>query len=111
MHELWAGGEECFELDHFHPRAYYSHLLNDFYNLYYSCHVCNKLKWYHPTPAESAAGKQIVDLCKDNFTTHFQELPNGKWKPLTAAARYTLIQLRLNRDHLVKLRLELAKRT
>ena len=43
LHEIIAGGEANFELDHFRPKSHpeFAGLVNGFYNLYYSCHVCN----------------------------------------------------------------------
>jgi hypothetical protein len=101
------GGEESFELDHFRPksRPQLIRLSNDFYNLYYACHICNKMKGSHwPTPFQESQGWSFVDLCLDPFTVHFQELADGRWLPLSRHAEYTLDKLRLNRSHLVKIR-------
>src|SRR5713101_7464175 len=68
LHELWAAGVENFELDHFYPRKYFPERLNDYYNIYYSCHPCNHIKhdkW--PTPYLQAQGIGFVDLCRDDF--------------------------------------------
>jgi hypothetical protein len=105
LEEIWAGGEENFELDHFRPRSLFPELVADFYNLYYACHPCNHLKgdkW--PSEALQNAGIGFVDLCKDDFDTHFVEQPDGTWTPLTLSAAYTIDSLRLNRSHLVELR-------
>ena len=105
LHEDNAAGEENFELDHFHPRKQFKAIEKDFYNLYYSCHPCNRIKWHQwPTPELQAKGIGFVDLCKDNFEDHFREKPDGQWEPLTESARYTLKAIRLNRPHLLKLR-------
>lgn len=106
LEEFFAGGEENFELDHFRPRSLFRDLDRDFYNLYYSCHPCNRIKhnkW--PSAELEAHGIGIVDLCRDDFTTHFLELPNGEWEGLTPSARFTIDLLRLNRPHLVAIRL------
>ena len=45
--EILAGGRENFELDHFHPKskaAEFEGDVHEFYNLCYSCHVCNRNK-------------------------------------------------------------------
>jgi len=105
MSEFFAGGEENFELDHFRPKKRFPNLLNDFYNLYYSCHPCNFTKLDHWPPAElESRGIGLVDLCKDEFGTHFSAQTNGKWTGLTKSGDYTIELLRLNRKHLVKLR-------
>jgi hypothetical protein len=110
LQELWAGGEENFELDHFRPRSLFPERTGDFYNLYYACHPCNHLKadrW--PPPALEATGVTFVDLCQDNFDDHFEPPADGRWTPLTPAAAYTIDTLRLNRSHLVTLRALLAE--
>jgi len=105
LHELWAGGDSNFELDHFRPKSLFPREENDFYNLYYACHPCNRTKWGHWPPTElRARGIQLVDLCRDDFVTHFREEPDGTWTALTDSAAYTSDLLRLNRRHLVELR-------
>jgi hypothetical protein len=105
IRELFAAGEENFELDHFFPVSKFPSRERDFYNLYYACHPCNKIKrakW----PDDDLQGKGVgfIDLCSEDFSTHFYELPDGCWKGLTLSANYTIDALRLNRKHLVELR-------
>lgn len=110
MTELLAGGAENFELDHFRPKSQFPQLLNDFYNIYYSCHPCNHAKldkW--PSAELEALGYSFVDLCVDDFDEHFEVLSNGEWRGVTGAGRYTIDALRLNREHLVTLRDLLSK--
>jgi hypothetical protein len=107
LHEILAAGPDNFELDHFRPQSApgFTHLADDFYNLYYSCHPCNQIKgkaW--PDPALEAHGYGFLDLCSDAFSPHFEERADGFWKPLSRRAEYTLERLRLNRLHLVKIR-------
>jgi len=45
-----------------------------------------------------------VDLCRDDFDAHYRLQENGALEPLTEAARYTILLLRLNSEHLVRLR-------
>jgi hypothetical protein len=108
--ELLAGGEENFELDHFRPRQRFPELVNDFYNLYYSCHPCNHIKrdsWPPPTLEEQ--GICFVDLCKEDFASHFSVELDGTWKGLTNPGNYTIDKLNLNRKHLVTVRLLLER--
>jgi len=103
--ELLSGGEEGFELDHFRPRHLFPELLNDFYNLYYSCHPCNHIKrdsW--PPPALEEQGICFVDLCKEDFRSHFSVEVDGRLHALTNPGEYTIDKLNLNRQHLVTLR-------
>ncbi len=103
--ELLAGGEENFELDHFRPRHRFPELLNDFYNLYYSCRPCNHIKrdaW--PSKVLEEQGIRFVDLCKEDFESHFTIEKNGVWHGLTDPGEYTIDKLNLNRRHLVTVR-------
>lgn len=111
LHESWAAGPECFQLDHFRPRKRFKELLNDFYNIYYSCYPCNKLKrdkW--PTDAELVEGICFVDFCQDEPDQHYEELEDGTWHPLTPSAAYTIKRLLLNSDHLRKIRVLVRKK-
>ena len=86
--------------------------MNDFYNLYWACSVCNGFqsksgKW--PSEALRAKGISFVDLCKDDFTQHYWLQENGRLEPLTDSARYTIKWLDLNSDHLIKIRALLWK--
>lgn len=106
LEELFAAGEENFELDHFFPASKFPNLKEDFYNLYYACHPCNHIKrakW--PEEALTSQGIGFVDLCSDNFENHFQELPDGTWQGLTLSAQYTIEALCLNRKHLLEIRI------
>ncbi len=111
IEEKWAAGIENFEIDHFRPRSLFPELALNFYNLYWACHPCNKLKgakW--PSETVRKIGIGFVDLCLSNFGEHFLERPNGEWVGKTLSANYTIDALRLNRSHLVQLRRELKKK-
>lgn len=108
--ELFAAGEENFELDHFQPQKRFPALVNDFYNLRWACHPCNRIKWAKwPPDALAAQGQTFVDFCADDFATHFIENDDGSWTGLTPAAKYTIDQLRLNRRHLKSVRVLVRK--
>lgn len=107
--ELHAGGENNFEMDHFRPKWRFEHLIRDFYNLYWACHVCNhkkRGKW--PDSELEQRGIGFVDLCQDDFQAHYEVCEDGTWRPLTASAEYTIDSLRLNCPHLLELRRFLA---
>ena len=113
LHEFHARGKNNFELDHFQPKEKFPERRNDFYNIYYSCHVCNSIhgKWSHwPTDQQIAEGVGFVDFCKDDFKDHYEILPDGKLKPLTKSAEYTIDTIRLNSDYLVEYRADLLRR-
>ena len=105
LHELLAHGRENFELDHFRPQSKFPEFVNDYFNLYYACHVCNLLKHdFWPDNEQEAAGSRFVDFCRESFSTHFRATSDGLLFPLTNAAVYTIEKLDLNRPHLVKTR-------
>ena len=109
LSEILADGEENFELDHFRPKSRFKELVNDFYNIYYSCHPCNHQKhdaW--PVPELEAKGISIADPCADEFRTHFLAKADGTWEGVTETGAYTIKLLRLNRKHLIRIRLILA---
>jgi hypothetical protein len=102
---LLAAGVENFELDLFRPKKAFPQLKEDFYNLYYACHPCNRIKWDSwPPPDLEARGISFVDLCTDEFAMHFRSLADGTWDGLTESGKYTIEMLRLNREHLVEAR-------
>ncbi len=79
LEEIWAAGAENFEVDHFRPQSLFPQLRASYYNLYWSCHVCNRLKrgqWPSRTMRES--GIDFVDLCEDSFEKHFAVRRNGQ---------------------------------
>lgn len=105
MTEIFAGGTENFELDHFRPRSQFPQLLNEFQNIYYACHPCNHAKsdkW--PSAELEELGYSFVDFCVDVFATHFEASASGHWRGITESGKYTLDALRLNRSHLVEIR-------
>lgn len=109
-HEDWGGTTEHYELDHFRPQKPFDNLINDFLNLYYACHRCNQRKsntW--PREQEQRTGKYIVDLCRDDFNTHYNFLPDGTLELLTEAAKYTEKKLKLNSPELVRQRANILR--
>lgn len=105
LHELLAAGAGNFELDHFRPKSLFPDLADDYFNLFYSCHVCNQYKgatW--PSADLSKEGFGYLDFCRESFGEHFRERADGFWEPLTRRAEYTAARLRLNRPHLVEIR-------
>jgi len=105
-----AQGPEGFQLDHFRPQKKFEDEINNFYNLYYCCYVCNQKKSHHwPSEELQQGGFYFVDLCVDNFDDHYNQLEDGTWQPLTPAAKYTIDTIKLNREHLVRLRQRRAR--
>lgn len=110
LYERFANGEEAFELDHFRPKSdnRFAHLENEYSNLYYSCHVCNRTKWKWWPPKElEVSGFRFADPCQESFSDNFVD-QDGEWQPQTRAGQYSEERLRLNREHLVQIRRHIA---
>lgn len=109
-HEDEMGGEEHFEIDHFRPksRAEFSHLVNDYNNLYYSCHGCNRKgakgeNW--PSRDLYKAGYRFFDpVREDAYKTHMRETKSGRLVKRTNVGQYSIETLRLNREGLLNIR-------
>ena len=107
LHEDHVGGRRNFELDHFCPRRVCPDKVDDFYNLYWSCHACNMPGSKHgnwPDDELIAMGYGFVDLCVDRFEDHYTLLPDGTLNALTKKAAYTIRQIGLNCKDLKRLR-------
>lgn len=50
-----------FEVDHFYPKNYYPHLVNDYKNLFYCCQKCNKIK---PKVINTHSENEILNCCE-----------------------------------------------
>ena len=50
-----------FEVDHFYPQKYYTHLVNDYSNLFYCCQKCNKIR---PKKINTHSDDEILDCCR-----------------------------------------------
>jgi uncharacterized protein (TIGR02646 family) len=107
LHEDHIGGKRHFEIDHFCPRKHCPDRGDDFYNLYWCCHGCNKPGNKHahwPSEPLRALGYGFVDLCEDRFENHYAILSDGTLQPLTKKAEYTIEHIGLNCDELKRLR-------
>jgi len=109
-HEDEMGGEDHYEIDHHRPksRREFSHLVNDYGNLYYSCHGCNRKgakgdNW--PSDELYNAGFRFFDPVVENaYATHMSETQSGRLVRKTNVGVYSIDKLRLNREGLRKLR-------
>ena len=108
-HEDEWGGEDHFEIDHHRPKSKNPELEHEYSNLYYCCRGCNKkgAKGEHwPSDALLAAGFRFFDPVAENADgLHFAETADGTLRQLNNVGVYSIENLRLNREALVKLRL------
>jgi len=72
--EMWAAGLENFELDHFRPMSLFPHLAMIYYNLYWSCHVCNRLKRNCWPSRISSCGEFVTPYASSRTCTCFFSL-------------------------------------
>jgi len=107
IHEGEFGGLRNFAVEHFRPKWKFPELECEYTNLYYACCVCNDYKgrrW--PSDEDIAEGLRFSDSCEEDiYEVHFCEQNDGRLKPLTVCGDYTITHIRLNRLHLVRLRL------
>ncbi|NWF66069.1 MAG: hypothetical protein HXX81_01235 [Campylobacterales bacterium] len=52
-----------FEVEHFYPQKYFSHLENSYENLFYACQKCNKIK---PKDINTNSENEILNCCETN---------------------------------------------
>jgi len=52
-----------FEVEHFYPQKYFSHLENSYENLFYACQKCNKIK---PKDINTNSENEILNCCEIN---------------------------------------------
>lgn len=72
-HEAENGGHYNFEIDHFRPMYIFPRIASTYFNLYYSCRKCNRVKsdtW--PNIQLRRKGFRFVDPCLDEPTKHFE---------------------------------------
>jgi hypothetical protein len=63
----------------------------------------NNKRDYWPDDDQLAQGVRFVDYCRDDFSTHFDDV-GGRWLPKSRTGEYSEARLRLNSDHLVEIR-------
>lgn len=112
LEELWTAGEESAEVDHFRPKHLFPDLAEEYTNLYYACHRCNHRKGAHwPDGDLQARGVGYVDLCADDYETHYRMRLDGSLETLSDSAQWTVQTIRLNSPHLVQVRRLIAELT
>ncbi len=58
-----------FEIDHFYPQRYYTHLINDYSNLFYCCQKCNKIK---PKKVNTCSNDEILNCCEIDIEAYIK---------------------------------------
>jgi hypothetical protein len=100
--ETESGGQ--LEIDHFFPQSRGGQDTPD--NLVYACRARNSFKGDHwPSPGASPE-LMLLHPQRDNFSTHIDSLPDGRLIGLTKRGWFHIHRLRLNRAQLIELRLQ-----
>ncbi|MBI1765278.1 MAG: hypothetical protein HYR56_28015 [Acidobacteria bacterium] len=104
IHEAAFGGQRNFHVEHYRPKSKFASLVNDIFNLYYACAICNVFKsddW----PSEPCADHSLIfypNPSEVDYDTLFDiDLNTGLVSGKFVVSRYLVEQLHLNRDQLV----------
>ena len=104
--EVYLGGEEHFEVDHFRPQRTFPELRSHYPNLYYCCRKCNlykSSKW--PSVEQVSIRRVFADPCaEDPYLAHLLERWDGSLTELTACGEFTNGHIRLDRPDVCKWR-------
>ena len=108
-HEFYFLQGDGGEIDHFRPLNAsghdFSHLKNEYSNLYWTCGKCNSEKsnlW--PSDAEYAEGFRFLDPCIEDQDDHWATNADGTVTAKTNTGRFTIRFIRLDRQRLNNLR-------
>ena len=108
-HEFYYLQGDGGEIDHFRPlharNHDFSHLKNDYANLYWTCGQCNLEKgslW--PSDAEYAEGFRFLNPCVEDHDDHWVTHADGTVTAKTNTGRFTIRFIRLDRQRLNDLR-------
>ena len=104
------GGYDHFHVEHFRPKslAQFTHLLNDFENLFYACAICNRFK-SNDWPNDPVSDHSIISYPdpKDiDYNILFESQENGLLEGRYVASKYVVERLNLNRPQLINERRE-----
>ena len=98
--DLYFGNQQGFHIDHFAPKSIFPKLKNDYYNLVYSCPICNwakSNKWFTNSHTKPHNGKEgFVDPCSPEFDDHLNRTPEGEIKSTTPVGECMVENLNLN---------------
>ncbi len=108
-HEFYFLQGDGGEIDHFRPlhagNHDFSHLKNEYGNLYWTCGQCNLEKgnsW--PNDADYAEGLRFLDPCAEDHDDHWATHADGTVTAKTDTGRFTIRFVRLDRQRLNDLR-------
>ena len=110
IHENPIGGSDSFHVEHYKPKSLpkFKALIKDYYNLFYSCAVCNRFK-SNDWPNDPVKDHSIVAYPDPNvvdYNSIFEISENGIIKGKYVASKYMVEKIFLNRPQLINERRE-----
>ena len=109
--EVYRRAVDSFGVDHFRPKSLFPDLEHHYPNLYYCCNQCNSYKggtW--PDAVEAEAGYAFADPCQyDPYERDLAQSNDARLIAQTPIGEYTLDNIRLNREELLRFRRRLAQ--
>lgn len=94
--EAVEGGYKKFHIDHYKPKSKFIKLINDYFNLFYSCSECNNAKKdFWPTILDRLMHQFILNPCEHDFDEHYN-MNQAEWRGNTRVALWNIERLRLN---------------
>jgi uncharacterized protein (TIGR02646 family) len=102
--EVVEGGSKKFHIDHYKPKSKFIKLINDYFNLFYSCSECNNAKNdFWPTILNRLLHQFILNPCEHDFDEHYN-MNQAEWRGNTRVAIWNIERLRLNSKKRVQFR-------
>jgi len=105
------GGTRFFHVEHYRPKKHFPGNKHDYYNLFYSCAICNIFKgslWFDHDEGDWNC-VHFPDPSKIDYSEFFEIGEKSELRGNHTAARYLIEVLHLNRSHLIReRRFELA---
>lgn len=90
------GGKDRTHIDHYRPKSKFSHLLNTYSNLFYSCPECNQAKGeYWPKFLQWFSRQIILNVCDHDVDLHIDKSAH-KWAGLTLTGKWNIEFLKLS---------------
>jgi len=104
IHEGSFGGERNFHVEHFKPKSRFRSHINNYYNLFYACAICNTFKGdeWPGTPGHNLSQIGFINPSVVDYSRIFQSnATSSRLVSRHKAARYMIEQLYLNRPQLI----------
>lgn len=110
IHESQFGGTVNYHIDHFRPKSKFQDLINDIFNLFYACPICNRFKssdWPCEPDLTLSSYPNPSDI---DYATLFEIDEKYNLVGLYISSKYIINRLFLNRAQLIYERREIILR-